>query len=249
MNSHDFKPFLAMLDGVCLMLSRGAYTPNATSSAIFFRALVEHSIETVTAAFDAHCKDPQRGKFPPVPADILAQIEGAAVQDGRPGPEEAWSMCQAAADEARTVVWTTEMAQAWGIAWPLLHQHGDEVGARMAFKEVYLRLLAEARAKRAPVTWSPTLGTDPTMRAEALRVAVDAGRLPLTALPAPTNPVGLIEMVQTARGVPQAIRDKVAALRMAESPLQARQRASRERDAGLKAAHAERMAAAGWGDL
>jgi hypothetical protein len=249
MDSQDFKQFSAMLDGVCLMLSRGAYTPSGTSSAIFFRALAEHSIETVIAAFDAHCKDPQRGKFPPVPADILAQIEGAALQDGRPGPEEAWAMCQSAADEARTVIWTNEMAQAWGIAWPLLHQHGDEVGARMAFREAYQRLLAEARSRRDPVTWSPTLGTHATMREEALRAAVDASRLPLTALPAPTNPVGLIEMVQKARGVPQAIRDKASALRVAETPMQARMRASRERDAGLKAAHTERMASAGLVEL
>jgi hypothetical protein len=214
-----------------------------------FRALSAHPLKAVRMAFDAHVKDSARGRFPPLPSDILAKIEGEDLQDGRPGPEEAWAMCQAAADEARTVVWTNEMARAWGIAWPLLHQHGDEVGARMAFKEVYQRLLAEARSQRDPVTWSPTLGTCATMREEALRVAVDAGRLPLTALPAPTSPVGLIEMVQKARGVPQAIRDKVAALRAAETPLQARMRASRERDARLKAAHTERMASAGLVEL
>lgn len=243
MDQADFKEFTSLLDGTCAMLSRGAYAPNPTSTALFFNTLRAHPLAVVKAAFTAHCQDPQRGRFAPVPADILAQIEGAAAADGRPGPEEAWAMCQTAADQARTMVWTDEMAQAWGVAWPVLHG-GDEVGARMAFKEAYQRLIGAARKICSPVRWSATLGTDVQMRDDALRIAVDAGRLPLSALPPPeARPVGLIEFAQR-RGVPDYIREKVASLRVAESPREAECRRRRERDARLKAAHRERMARA-----
>lgn len=241
MDQKDFKPFAAMLDATCAMLSRGSYTPNAPSTAIFFNALRAHSFEVVSGAFTAHCQDPQRGRFPPVPADILAQIERASDDDGRPGPEEAWAIALQAADEVRTVVWTPEIAEAWGVA-RIVHRGGDEVGARMAFREAYSRLVVDARKRREPATWSPTLGSDPRMRDEALRVAIDAGKLPLTALPAPAaQTVGLLELVRR-RGVPEHIRAKAAALRLAETPAQAAARGARRRDADLKVAHAQRMA-------
>lgn len=243
MNRDDFKEFTKVLDATCSMLSRDKYQPNQTAAAIFFNVVKAHDLATVKAAFAAHCADPQRGRFPPVPADILAQIEGAAENDGRPGAEEAWAACQPAADQSRTVVWTAEMAEAWGIAWPLLHNHGDEVGARMAFKEAYARLLVDARKQRRPIEWSATLGHDEAMRADALREAVGIGRLPLTALPAPSGPVaGLIELVQRPRGVPDHVKAKVQALRFAETPLQQQAREARERDAVLKAAHVAKVA-------
>lgn len=241
MNRDDFTEFTRVLDATCSMLSRDKYQPNQTAAAIFFNVVKAHDLATVKAAFAAHCADPQRGRFPPVPADILAQIEGAAENDGRPGAEEAWAMCQHAADQDRTVVWTTEMSQAWGIAWPVMHG-GDEVGARMAFKQAYQRLMDEARKARRAVEWSASLGADASLRDDAMRVAVDAGRLPLSALPAPVaQPVGLIEFAQR-RGVPDHIRAKVAALRMSESPREEACRLQRERDASLKAASAAKVA-------
>ncbi len=70
--------------------------------------------------------------------DIIERIPGSGVEDGRPGPEEAWSLCPK--DDELSVVWTPEMAQAFGAARPILLS-GDAVGARMAFREVYSRLL------------------------------------------------------------------------------------------------------------
>lgn len=242
MHSSELKEFTSVLDSVCQMLSRGSYAPNTTSTAIFFNTLRAYDLSMVKAAFAAHCADPQRGRFPPVPADILAQIEGAAENDGRPGAEEAWAVCLPASDEARTVVWTAEMAEAWGLARVVLDA-GDEVGARMTFRETYSRLIASARKLRAAPQWSATLGHDEAMRADALRAAVGAGRLPLTALPSPAGPVsGLIELVQRPRGVPEHVKAKVQALRFAETPLQQQAREARERDAELKAAHAAKVA-------
>src|SRR5207249_11975278 len=66
--------------------------------------------------------------------------------DGRPGPEEAW----AGLPEERGAlggVWTEEMENAFGVARSLL-QDRDEIGARMAFKGVYPKLVGAARAER-----------------------------------------------------------------------------------------------------
>jgi hypothetical protein len=110
--------------------------------------------------------------------DLKGRLSLAAIierlDDGRPGPDEAWSMMPF--DEAQTVVWTAEMSSAFGIVQPLLDE-GDKVGARMAFRESYTRLVAEARDARKPVSWTASLGHDPRARAGALALAVENGRL------------------------------------------------------------------------
>lgn len=102
-------------------------------------------------------------------ADILARLD-----DGRPGPEEAWAMIPR--DEAASVVWTSEMAQAWGVAAPLLAQ-GDGVAARMAFLERYRALVQLGRDAGVPPQWTPSLGHDPLGRESALIEAAERGRL------------------------------------------------------------------------
>lgn len=176
MRDSDFDAFADLLDAVCGLLSRGAYTPSPANTALFFRALRAHDIDTVRAGFDAHVKDGQRGRFVPVPADILAQIEGRSADDGRPGPEEAWATAIRGTDESATIVWTAETAEAWRIAKPVFDL-GDEVGARMAFKEAYTRLVSESRALRIQALWSPSLGHDQSRRAAAIDDAVSAGLL------------------------------------------------------------------------
>lgn len=189
MREADFDQFGTMLDAVCSLLSRGTYAPSAANTALWFRALSGHDLDAVRGGFDGHVKDPQRGRFVPTPADILAQITGQAAADGRPGAEEAWAMALRFRDETETIVWTAEMSQAWQIARAVMDL-GDEVGARMAFREAYTRLVEEARALRMPATWSASLGFDPQRREHAIAAAVMAGRLPhseLQALPPPAN--------------------------------------------------------------
>ena len=77
--------------------------------------------------------------------------------------------------EGASVVWTEEMAQAFGVACPLMDS--DEVAARMAFKEAYAKALSAARNDGKPVKWTPSLGQDPWGRESALRQAVELGRL------------------------------------------------------------------------
>lgn len=213
MRESDFSEFSEMLDAVCGLLSRGAYRPNATNTALWFRALAAHPLATVRAGFDAHVTDPDRGRFVPTPADILAKIQGAEQDDGRPGPEEAWAISIAANDEQQTLVWTEEMAQAWGVAAPVL-QAGDEVGARMAFREAYNRIVESARRARQPVVWSASLGLDKDRRLGPLNAAVEAGRLKASDLPALPPPAGTPLLGwDEPKGMPPHIRERLLKLR------------------------------------
>ena len=101
--------------------------------------------------------------------DVVSRLD-----DGRPGPEEAWA--QMPFDEAQSVVWTAEMAHAFGVALPLLEE-GDKVAARMAFKEAYTRLVSRARDDGLAVSWTPSLGYDKNGRDAVLKEAVAKGRL------------------------------------------------------------------------
>jgi len=126
------------------------------------------AVEAALVAHVAACK------FAPTPADI---VERLTANDGHLGPEAAWSLALQAQDEHATIVWTAEVAEAFGVAKPVLDA-GDEVGARKAFLETYARALAAARARLAPASWSVSLGQDPQRRAEALLEAQRHGRLP-----------------------------------------------------------------------
>ncbi len=114
----------------------------------------------------ARCRQELRGRM--TLADILLRLD-----DGRPGVEEAWAM--APRDEYQTVVWTDEMAEAWGAARPLLAT--DEVGARMTFREVYTKLILAARREHRAPHWFPSLGFDVAGREGPLREAVAKKRL------------------------------------------------------------------------
>lgn len=170
MTPQDAIPFSTLLDSTCSLLTRGQYVPNEVSTAMFFRALAPYSLAQVRAAFDAHVRS---SRFSPTPADILDLLRAA---DGRPGAEEAWACCLRSRDEAQTVVWTEEMAAAWNVARVVL-DGGDEVGARMAFREAYSRAVDVARMNNRPADWRLMLGTDRAMQADAIRQALADGRL------------------------------------------------------------------------
>lgn len=116
-------------------------------------------------------------------ADVVDRIPG-----GHPGVEEAWAIVSKALnDEGVTMVQTREMCTAFGVALGL---QNDEVAARMAFKEIYQRETAEARARGdVRPKWTVSLGHDAARREGPLRAAVEAGRITLEQaqrfLPAP----------------------------------------------------------------
>jgi len=112
----------------------------------------------------------------------LRELAGALPEehrDGRPGPEEAWAkMPKGERIEADSVVWCEEERMAYSACRSLLAD-GDQIGARMAFKERYLKEVAEARALRRPIQWSLSAGYDVEHRLATLANAVQDSRLTL----------------------------------------------------------------------
>lgn len=124
---------------------------------------------TMVLAALRRCRQEVRGHL--TVADVLNRID-----DGRPSVDVAWSLIPI--DESETVVWTEEMAAAYGVAHRLLRA-GDHVGARLAFGREYERLVRAARASRTLVAWRPSLGYDPATRTEVIEQAHRTGRLAL----------------------------------------------------------------------
>jgi hypothetical protein len=112
-------------------------------------------------------------EFAPGVADIrrfaIAEEEG-----DRPGVELAWAMCPRS--EEASVVWTSEMAEAFGMCRSLL-MNGDEIAARMVFKEQYPFIVSRARATHLPVEWIVSLGWDQGDRVRALSDAIQRKRI------------------------------------------------------------------------
>lgn len=172
MFKHDFEAFAQLMDDAYVFQKAPL---NTQAKAVFFRAMAKYPIEVVSAAVQAHLLDPAAGQYAMQPAHLMAQIE--KMGDGRPGVEEAWAIALTSRDESETVVWTQECAEAFAICQPVL-QSGDEVGARMAFKEAYSRLVGASKRANEPVRWSASIGWDMRKREAALTKAATAGLLP-----------------------------------------------------------------------
>lgn len=213
MKKSDFDAFASVLAGCLGMWGK---VPSPDVSVMWFRALEGYELATLTAAFSAHIRDPENGKFEPKPAHIVAQIERAKKNDGRPGAEEAWATAFASQPEEETTVWTNETLRAWFDAGRPLVMAGDKVGARMAFKENYLRLVDEARAARKPVQWLVSKGFDPERARIAISRAVEAGLIPeseLLQLPLHNTPLLLGRDGVDPVGITPARREKLRELR------------------------------------
>lgn len=209
MREQDYDEFAGLLADVWALKGQAL---TASQKAMFFRALAVHSIAEVRAGLDAHVRDLKRGQFLPMPADVLSQIHGIVADDGRPGPEEAWAIALRSSDESKTIVWTDEMAQAWLIASTVFN-NGDEIGARMAFKECYVRLVDEARRARRPAAWQASLGFDPQQRDEAIAMAAVAGRIAAPERIALLAPEQAFAAIASNVAAPQGIREKLLSLR------------------------------------
>jgi hypothetical protein len=105
----------------------------------------------------------------------IIELSGATEEDGRPGVEAAWAMCPKT--EEASVVWTEEMMEAFGLCRPLL-MSGDEIGARMVFKENYPAFVSRNRVSHIPVRWTVSLGWDQSDRVRALSEAIQKKRIP-----------------------------------------------------------------------
>ncbi|SOY56833.1 replicative helicase loader/inhibitor [Cupriavidus taiwanensis] len=180
-------------------------------------------------------------RYAPTIGQLLENLRGPAGADGRLGADEAWAKALIGLDESETVVTTPEIMEAFAIARPVL-EGGDEVGARMAFKDSYNRIVAEARSAGKPVARQASLGWDPQKREYAVSEAVNAGLLPaptasaLLPPPAPrkaeTDPEGL-----------QRLREAISQLKPASQKIrEAREAASAAERAKLEDAKRETQA-------
>lgn len=131
--------------------------------------LAEYDERAVMVAL-SKCRRELKGRL--TLAEIVSRID-----DGRPGPEEAWAVLPF--DEATSVVWTKEMSDAFWAAQPLIAL-GEMVQARMTFKEAYIHLVTEAREQRVPPTWQVSLGHDKAGRQPVLAAAVEKRRITAT---------------------------------------------------------------------
>lgn len=161
-------PTSAVIEAIAVTAELCGRTFSPAAAAVFAGDLDGFNEQAVLVAL-TRCRKEVRGML--TLQDVVSRID-----DGRPGVEQAWAMLPH--DENTSTVWTDEMAQAWGIAMPLLND-GDRVGARMAFKEAYTKLIAEARDQKLPAKWTPSFGRDVGGRQAALIEAVRHKRLPL----------------------------------------------------------------------
>lgn len=178
--TEDDKPRFAKL---ILGLADYFQTPLADAAlSVYWDGLRTQDYDDIAEAARRHVADPQNGTFMPKVAALLRHIQIMRV-DGHPGAEEAWSIVAAMMrDEAGTYVLTDEMREAWAAATPVL-KLGDKIGARMAFIEVYTAAVLRSRMAGLKPAWSPTFGTDPALRIEAVNRAIGQGRLPASSLP------------------------------------------------------------------
>lgn len=161
-------PSVDLLQAVAVTAELCGRTFSEAAARVFVRDLEAYPEAAVIAAL-ARCRKEVKGVL--TVSDVVSRLD-----DGRPGPEEAWALLPMS--ESQSAVWTDEMAAAWGVARPLL-ENGDKTGARFAFKESYVKRVSEARDRGKKVNWTPSLGTDPYGRERVLQEAVNAGRLPL----------------------------------------------------------------------
>lgn len=139
---------------------------SVAAAALMARDLATLSQQSVLAAL-TRCRLEVQGAL--TLPEILSRIE-----DGRPDVEAAWELLPR--NESVSVVWTNEIVLAWSAALPQLME-GDEAGAWQTFRTAYRKTVVEARMRREPVRWIPSLGSDLDGRRKALLDAVEQHRL------------------------------------------------------------------------
>lgn len=157
-----------MLD---LLVNMGAYhrsdaTPTVLS--MYATDLEKFSVQAISLAWKKYRENP-KNIFMPTPAQLVAHID-----DGRPDANEAWAMIPW--EEGPSVVWTEEIRMAFGAAEPL-HREGQKQSAFFAFKEVYERLVMDARRNNIKPKWVISYGQDTYGRESAINEALAKKRI------------------------------------------------------------------------
>lgn len=230
MKPEDKKQFGTLLSHV--LAGYGKSLTDPAEMVVWFSHLEPFAPSAITQAFEAY--KVERPDFAPTPNGIAARCK---LLDGRSDENEAWAVALTSRDERETVVWTSEMAEAFAVARPLMTS-GDEVGARMAFKDAYKRLVNEARSFNRPVRWSVSAGWDAGRHQRAVQDAVNAGLLE-----GPKQRLALPDESGSTAAKPAGLQRLLEAVAQLEDPYKKAERLNAARQAEKEAAeHACRLA-------
>lgn len=169
MRDSDKAKFLKMMQATLAIYDKSAATETV---GLWWNLLSSYEFSDVEQAFGRYLKSAE-GRFSPKPASIISIID-AMRPDGRPGADEAWAMIPK--DEYTSAVTSDEMMQALGVAQPLIDD-GDNIAARMAFKDAYVRIVENNKRNGIKPVWTPSLGHDKEGREAAMAEAVRLGRM------------------------------------------------------------------------
>lgn len=201
----------------------GIYDKEITTETlvIWWNALKANSIEMVREALSRHVQDKERGRFAPKPADVIAMIDRMQ-PDGRPTADEAWALYPR--NESDSAVINDEITTAIQ-AVKFLIEEGDMIGARMAFKDTYNRIVEQARSEGVKPKWFASMGHSVEGRKKALDEAVRMNRISndyaQSLLPAPKDGgfvqglLGDMKMLSVSKGLTDEQKDRNRA-KMAE---------------------------------
>lgn len=230
LNDHDLDWLIKQLIGTSELLGQQV---SPTAAAMLADDLCCYPREVLARAL-SRVRTEHTGRL--TPKAIIDRIDEAM---GRPGANEAWAMALNALDERKTVVWTVEMSEAWGVARDVAAE-GDLVGARMAFIGAYERLVRTAREERRLPEVSVSIGWDGEQRAVAIEKAVQLGylskdkaaeHLPALGFTPGVQPIALLTGdVRAAVDAPADVRARLAKLRNELAAAPERRRLSREQE-------------------
>lgn len=173
MFNNDNKEFASLIEDTADFYNKKLSTMQLK---MYFDVLAHYPIGAVQAAVKAHLSDSERGRFMPLPADLIGHLEKMRF-DGRPSAEEAWSVAVQSIDDRLTVVWTEETSQAWFAAASELMAIGDKFNASRGFIAKYNDLVSLARLQGKPVVWVVSAGDDKDLRDRVIREAYQAKKI------------------------------------------------------------------------
>ena len=204
MKNKDRNRFAEMLLGLADYYQR-SLTPAVVE--IYWQGLIEYDYDDVAKVCTSHIRGNYGGTFMPKVSDIIASLDADDV-NAWPSPDEAWGIAVRTCDEADTCVVCDEIMTAREACEPVM-KLGDEVGARMTFRDVFDRQRRAAIADGRKPRWWMTPGTDRTLRAQRLAEAVALKRLPpsvLVGLEAPSAEHSVVAMRRIAADKDGAVR-------------------------------------------
>lgn len=173
MLSNDKQQFAKMINDTAEFYGRKL---SAIHLERYFKTLAHYPLSAIEAAIQAHDADAERGRFMPLPADLIGHLEKMRF-DNRPSAEEAWSTAVQAIDERVTVVWTEETQNAWNACASELIAIGDKFNASRGFIAKYNDLVSLARLQGKHVTWLVAQGYDKDLRDQTIREAHKAKKI------------------------------------------------------------------------